>query len=82
MIGVLENDVMDALDSLQGQATQWDIEEDMTRNNPEAGCGFTCSGTCLGNCVGSCDDGCGSSCDNDCSGSCERTCVGCCTETH
>jgi len=45
MNGVLENDVMDALDLLQGQLPEWDYNEDDTNNNSLGCCYGCCDGS-------------------------------------
>ena len=63
MNGVLANDVMGALDLLQGllPETDWNVDGDVTVNNP-VGCGTcysTCYGSgCAGTCYGACPNGC------------------------
>ena len=75
MVAILDDDIMDALDLLQRQLAdkrllRREFEEDITQNNPEAGCWFTCSGWCKGRCsIGGCTSEC-SSCHSDCGGHC------------
>jgi len=86
MVAILDDDIMDALDLLQRQLAdrqllRREFEEDITQNNPEAGCWFTCSGgcggSCEGTCKGNCKGGCGGNCSDACSG-CGSTCDGYC----
>ena len=68
MNGVLENDVMDALELLQGELVEWDVEDGIILND-----GSFCPGTCTGGCSNYCRDGCAPSC----AGSAEGKCAGC-----
>ena len=45
MVGVLENEVMEALDLVQGQLTERDVDEDITHHY-SFGCGSSCTGGC------------------------------------
>ena len=70
MNGVLENDVMESLEALQRvlPKTEWNG----TRNNPIAGCWFTCTMACANSCRHGCDGMCG----DGCKGSCTHSCPG------
>jgi len=53
MNGVLENDVMDALDLLQGKLPKWDDQEEIS---PIYGCGdSSCTGACHYGCANTSD---------------------------
>ena len=66
MNGISEDEIMEALDSLQGELTEteWNADEQIDNNG--------CDGTCSDGCAYSCEGNCGppTPCGSTCAGNC------------